>query len=339
MSPNQSRSSGRTSVALMVASALGFIILATTYVTSTAQPSYGPPPMEPPPPPPPPPKVEIFIPPPSPPLPLGGTPPVLNPVDVTNAGQQGIINPLFHGAPGVELFGALSVPDTAFNPILTGNPQGVSFFNSKGADTVKINNMQLNLNEGQTLVSVSSPSPNALIDFPFGSGLVSNAGNAIFNFSVFPFTPVPLRETSDAGSPFVKVASVESRRQVLRVASLSKSTMVKLDKGPFAGPADPTFKLDPGYELVASNSKLTRADLRPPDGVGRRNSKVLEGGRIAISQFSLESLLNSSELIADMAQATTGTKEKRIVSDLSKMAAVLNYVNGTQGFETTAKAP
>jgi hypothetical protein len=74
--------------------------------------------------------------------------------------------------------------------------------------------------------------------------------------------------------------------------------------------------------------------LRPHDGISRRRTKVLNQGYVALSEFSVESVLHTSSLIANMTQKESDAKEKRIISDMSKMAAVLNQVNGSSGYQT-----
>ena len=51
-----------------------------------------------------------------------------------------------------------------------------------------------------------------------------------------------------------------------------------------------------------------------------------------MSEFSVDSAIKNNDLIADIRQNTTGVKERRILSDMSKMAAVLNYTRGEGGF-------
>lgn len=121
---------------------------------------------------------------------------------------------------------------------------------------------------------------------------------------------------------------------VLRVMNLDGSDIIcQLNQGPFGGPADPTVQVAYGYELVASDKKLGRAEMKPKDGVARRHFKILENGHMAISEFSVESAINNSELIAELQSKASGAKERRILGDMSKMAAVLNYKSGTHGFK------
>jgi hypothetical protein len=73
-------------------------------------------------------------------------------------------------------------------------------------------------------------------------------------------------------------------------------------------------------------------ELRPRDGIARRFIKVLEQGQLAIAEFSPASAITSSALLVDLKQSVNGVKERRIISDMSKMAAVLNYKMGEGGF-------
>ena len=53
---------------------------------------------------------------------------------------------------------------------------------------------------------------------------------------------------------------------------------------------------------------------------------------MAISEFSVQSVLSNSAVIVQIAQQSTNAKEARVLSQMSKMAAVLNYVNSPYGY-------
>ena len=83
-----------------------------------------------------------------------------------------------------------------------------------------------------------------------------------------------------------------------------------------------------GNELIVGDRPLAKADLRPADGIGRRRFCMLESNYLAVNEFSLESVLTTSDMMVDLVQKVDGLKERRLIGDLSKMAAVLNYLNG-----------
>jgi hypothetical protein len=93
-----------------------------------------------------------------------------------------------------------------------------------------------------------------------------------------------------------------------------------------------TFALAPGYELIVAARKLTQADVRRADQIARRHFKMIQNGQVAVCEYSLESVVTSSTLIAKLESSNAGPKDRRIISDVSKMAAVLNQVNGGYGY-------
>ena len=119
--------------------------------------------------------------------------------------------------------------------------------------------------------------------------------------------------------------------RITNADSVGRKLKVALNKGPFSKNKT-KVSVKPGYELIVGKNRLSRRDLRPRDGIARRHFQVLENGHLAISEISVASIIKSSDLLAHLRQNTTGYTEKRIIGDMSKMAAVLNHVNGTQGF-------
>src|SRR5262249_18280642 len=114
---------------------------------------------------------------------------------------------------------------------------------------------------------------------------------------------------------------------------------VALHKGPFAGQNAAAYAVDTGNELAAGTRKVTVADLHPADGIGRRGARLLSKGYLAVSQISLNSALYSSDILLQMSRQPQNEREKQVVHSISKMAAVLNYVNGAGGYVTQAKSP
>jgi hypothetical protein len=106
--------------------------------------------------------------------------------------------------------------------------------------------------------------------------------------------------------------------RIQNIDGMGKSVLAQVQP---EGTAKSTVQLAPGFEFVAANRKLSRIDLKPKDGIARRH-------------FSVESAIQNSDLIADIRQNTSGVKERRILSDMSKMASVLNYMRGESGFTT-----
>jgi hypothetical protein len=255
--------------------------------------------------------------------PLGGTPPILVPSDVTNPGFTGIRDPGSRAADGLTgglgiltpLSGIRQLPDDKFVGLSAHSPEdGVYIRAGKDARFDQMNPDMVKLHTGQILIAVSHPSKSALVQTYLGDISVQAEGQVLVSF--------------DNGLLRVKNLIGQGNRVTIR-----------LDKGPFAGPADPVYAISTGYELTAGNRKVTLADLHPADGIGRRGIHLLAKGYLAISQISLTSVLSASDLLVDMAQQTTGAKERRLLSDLSKMAAVLNYVNGTTGYVAQRKTP
>ena len=120
--------------------------------------------------------------------------------------------------------------------------------------------------------------------------------------------------------------------RVINMTGGQDKISVRLNKDILADASDtPVFSVSPGSELVFCEHKLTRDQLRPNDGFSRRRVQVMGNGNVAVCEISIESVISSSGVIAQMG-TSSDQKDKRILKDLSRMAAVLNNINGTQGY-------
>jgi hypothetical protein len=290
---NRLSQSGRAN-ALMVVIAVGFLLAALSYPRFPARSqNYGP-------------SIPIipFIP------PSIVTPPIVVPTDVTSpqitnpnatsvlAAQ--ILNPLS----GIQLISDQSFPG---DEKVGKNFDWITVLAKEGADFSKPNNYTANLKSGDVIVSVKNPSKLAFVKTPYGDIAVGANSDVMVTYN----------------QGVLRILNFDGEGRVLKV---------KLNKGPFAGPSDPTVIIAPGYELVASDKLITRAEMRPKDGIARRNGKTLDKGYMSICQFSLESAAHNVGMLMNLQQTTTGIKERRIMTDLSKMAAVLNQRSGQQGY-------
>lgn len=279
-------------------------------------PPIAPPPVSPPP-------VVDTTPPPGPPIiPLPTpstdfTPVIVVPTDVQpglNSFQDrnfNVFNLNYLSSPKA-LRGVNLIPDSSFpeEDELQGPVSGIIIRHTQGSRYQKVGPYVVKMLKGEILISVKKPSQTALVITPFGTVAINSDGDAI----------------------------IKLEKGTLRVMNLDgrgTSIKVKLDKGPFAnstGRHRRAFTIKPGYELIASKNRLNRNLLRPKDGIARRHFKILHNAHLAISEFSLESALNASDVVADLRQSLNGTRERRILGDMAKMAAVLNHMNGVQGF-------
>ena len=165
----------------------------------------------------------------------------------------------------------------------------------------------VNLLGGTILVSVKRPSSVGMLNTPLGE--------IAFNANADCFV------SYDQG--LVRLRNVDGMGQTVKV---------RLDKGPFAGTNGHIYSVAPGYELVLGDHKLSSSELRPTDGILRRRSQTIDDGYAAISQFHVQSALQASALIPKMVSAQSDAKVKRVIGDMSRMAAVLNHVNGAEGY-------
>jgi hypothetical protein len=163
------------------------------------------------------------------------------------------------------------------------------------------------LKDGQLLVGVRKPSRMGMVRVPLGMIALSSDADALISYT----------------------------NGVLRIANLDAvgtNLKVNLNAGPFSGNLDPIYSLSPGFELVAGEHVLTREEIRPNDGILRRKPKIVLKGYAVVSQFQEESVLRNNAVVAEMNKKDDDPKSKRMISDMSRMAAVLNQVHGVGGF-------
>jgi len=237
-------------------------------------------------------------------------PPVVVPIDVTSPqlikpGLTGTIIPTTIG-PSPALNGIQSVSQFPSQSDLKGSLDFLLVRFESGAQYLKPNPYTVELKSGRILVSVKRPSQMAMVKTPIGDVAISANGDVLLSYT----------------------------DGVLRVANLDglgQNVMVKLTGPNFKG-KDHQAAIAPGFEVIGADRALTGGDLRPKDGIARRHAQTLENGHMAVGEFSIASAMNNVRIIAEMQQNLTGVKERRILGDMSKMAAVLNYQSGTEGY-------
>lgn len=185
----------------------------------------------------------------------------------------------------------------------------------EGTDWGKISPYAANLKSGSLLAGVRKPSQIGMVQTPLGKVAVFSNSDVLVTYI----------------NGTLRVMNLDGTGETVKV-SLEGSAFDSLSGGK-------VFVIKPGYELVASETPLTKSELRPGDGIARKTAQLIGNKHVAVNQFSLESVLKNSDLIANLEQAQSGAKEKRMFTDMSKMAGVLNQVHGGWGFDNGKSEP
>ncbi len=277
--------------------------------TYTAPPIVQPPPVAP--------QVNFPVFPVSPTLPVRDTLPLI-PTDFTRP-FMGTPNPL--SFPTLQPGNAVKkLPEKDFDmPDDSQSDSGIIVKFIKGSDYTRPSPATVDLTEGSLLISVRKPATLALISTPHGTVSIATNSDVIVRYQNGVLRVMNL--TGLGESVKVKVHSAE----------VSATVNGKAYSEPVKNFAI-TLALKVGHELVSGDRPLTNRDLHPHDGIGRRQFALVEQNVMAVSEFSLESALNGADLLLDLQQATSGVKERRVLSDMAKMASVLNYLHGDGGY-------
>ena len=287
------------------------------------------------------------------------TNPLSTPIDVTHTVQDmNALGPTFPTS--ANAFAGIGETRGFPRPDKLGGPTDFLLVQFQGTDVVaqKISPYVWELIYGVILASVTKPSNTGIIQTLIADISFSSNSNAFISYLLHAghkreqdveihdsshHSKLPTNHSktniSNAANHLRAVAYASSvsdddaKDKVLtirNVTGLGTTIKVLFKCGPLAGR---TFAVQPGYELVAANHKLSREDVRPHDGILRRAPQLFAGGMASISQYSVESALQQSSLVSDLrAKQATDPKARKVVTDMARMAAVLNQVNGTQGF-------
>ncbi len=255
--------------------------------------------------------IKVFVPI-TPPPTLGNTP--INPIDLTNANPIDFAINAHASGNGIS-----AVNEKHFKEdILKGDGSGILVKWIAGSKFQQLTPYSINFESGSILVSTRRPAHVALIKTKY------------FDISCQANSEIILKEENDV-------------IHLMNLNGTGKAILVKVpDKS--SGLNSQVMSIAPGFEFIGSNTKIATKDLYLHDGFARRGGKLLGNEQFATNEFSLETVLANSGLIVTLGQNDSHSKTKRILADMSKMAAVLNYVNGTTGFyqvsvSKQAKAP
>ncbi len=116
---------------------------------------------------------------------------------------------------------------------------------------------------------------------------------------------------------------------------------VKACSGPGAvRVARPDFSVNlaPGHELLLSNSRPSKTDMNPADGVGRRKADVKElndGTHAVVSDFAMITLIKNLDGLRNAKTAV----ERKIVERMLRTAAAINLATGGRGVYSSKSKP
>jgi len=187
--------------------------------------------------------------------------PVFVPTDVTSPNIQLSVPALW------ALSGIQQIPNTQFpkEDELKGSSEWILVRARPLAEYVRPSVYSVTLNKGDILVTVKRPSNLAIVTIPYGKVSINADGDAVVQFN-------------------------EGVLRVQNIDGLGKSVCVQVQP---PGTEMKTVQLAPGFEFVAGNRKLLPTDLRPKDGIARRHFKLLEGGHLAVSEISVDSVIKT----------------------------------------------
>jgi hypothetical protein len=193
------------------------------------------------------------------------------------------------------------------------------------------------LEEGPLLVSVRRPSDMVLVATKFGDICVTAGGDALVergeedtlrivnlctnNETVF----LNMHDKLWVSSPWGHIGKVKQ----LSEKKGKKRTYEEIDSG--------AVSIAPGYELVIGAHMLTLDDVKPPDSVGRREWKTLEGGHFVVAEISIDNLTQLHDLIKNL--NNHGGKAAAVFAEIMKSAGQLKDKQGEAGFEKHVPAP
>lgn len=181
---------------------------------------------------------------------------------------------------------------------------GILFHEEEGSKIAQLSPNELKLDSGSVLLSVHGQT--ATVETPNGKVQVRGEGNVLTSFI--------------AG--VMRVENISARGDACRV----------LMNGPAIERDTTTVALAPAYELVVGDRKLADGEIRPADGIARRRGYVFEGSRVATNEFSIDSIIDSHPIISAMLSDTT-RQDRKCLNEVTKMAAVMNYVHGAGGYK------
>lgn len=258
-----------------------------------------------------PPPIKIFIPPFVPKIPMP-IPPV-NPRDIVSIPDAGAD---IKRTESPDVLAGLKVSPLSSFPSddkLRGETDWILVRAKDGSKFHKLSPYAVELTEGSLLVSIRRPSQFGMVQTPAGRISFGADSDVLINVE----------------DGLVRLINLSGRHETVKMA---------LDPQLYAEFSQKVLSIQPGYELTIGDRRLNHQDLRPSDGFARRRFKLLENGHLAISEINVESVLSGSDLIASICAKESDNKERRVIADLSKMAAVLNYVQGSQGYNSEPKA-
>ncbi len=227
---------------------------------------------------------------------------------------------------------------------IRGSVAGALLSASKETRFDMLSPLSIWLEEGPLLVCVRHPSEMVLVATKFGDIIVTTGGDAlvergeedtlrIVNISTNSDTVfLNMHDKLWTNSPWVhtvKQSSSSNEKNPKGSKNSRKRTYEDVDSG--------AVSISPGYELVVGARSLNIDDVKPPDSIGRRDFKTIEGGRFVVDELNVDNLTQLHDLIKGLNDH--GPKAKGVLSEIMKNAGQLKSKQGESGFEKRVPAP